>query len=645
MSSRLMQYSHLIDSAKLSRVQSSSLRVYISKFKTFLKSQNISLDSAVELSLFHQSHLNPSTHSSQEMSIIKFFYKSYMKELIRMGSYSKRQILEFCLSGMWDVSEQQKVVADLENVGRFYEILTEGNVAPSRLAEIYFLPPDFFNDSAHSSANIHTPPYSWWAEDFLGATNTQRRKEVLYIWHKGNTESETSESHADFKSAMDLVRRNQHSSGGLSRVRRYREEHPIINFKCTRKIEKELELFAFYKTGRDAHGRIPKDVWHSTETQAMFMSYVKRFFTYMYNKFINDQGLAEIDASSKITLGLLAKSEYVIDFMEEIKLAAGDYNGSCEKIHKITQMLLNKEHGWLVLNESIIEVMPDYHNEINAMGGWQSYCRESSRKLKAYYNNRIRPLQKQTRLPKERLQHLLDQDEPLKSMYEALEVSRLDLLNRWTSTTDFAREVESHVLVYMMTCFPLRAKHWSLMTYHRSTNRNGHLRKTSNNSLELVIPVREFKNGMKSKELKGISEVKFDFSNLPFLSHQTEVIQSFLDELHPLLTNGTAVFTNCQGKEADEGRIERMVYKWTKKFISSESTYKTRVPGLPPFRPHALRAIVATHFCKQGDTNMASILLLDSEEVLKKYYVRDDINRKLSRRLRFAHPSLFGIAS
>ncbi|WP_295815540.1 hypothetical protein [uncultured Deinococcus sp.] len=631
--------------AKSADIKLSTIRVYESKFKTFLSRSNISLQENVKLSLFHGVHNGYTTYTSHELSIIRFYYKQILNKLVFDKNYSKKDIISLCLDGMWDIDKEKKIGVQFENVTQIYELLLNGVAEACQIAEAFFLPSDFFEDSIPLPASIYTPHRSWWDEDFLGLKNVKRRKEVKLLWQESELDPESKESFMNFKSAMDLVRRGEHSSGKLRRIWNHRRDNAELKPKFTERLIRELDDLKSYKTGRDRQGRMPKNIWRSPASQNIDIYYAERFLVYCYNHFINHFKITEEDAASMLTIGLLSISDLVIDFIENIKAISGDYNSSCEKIYQMSRSYTNEDHGWLTLNDYFFERIPKEYKSAGENVEWRQHCAASSKKLKAYYNNRVKPLRKPTRLSKDCIKQLLDKDEPLKYMFEALEVSRLELLSRWEPTEKFAYEAQCHIIVFMMTCFPLRCKNWSTMTHYRFDSRRGHLRMPEGGFLEIVIPVRNLKNWMKNKDLDGVDEIRFEYSHPPYPLHQLEFVRRYLNELRPLITNGHILFIKSSGEAMSHWDISEKVFKWTSKYISSESRYRTRIPGLPPFRAHAIRSIVATHFSKQGDPGTAALLLLDSEAVIRKHYLHDNINSKIKRRLRSIQPSSFGLTS
>ena len=85
---------------------------------------------------------------------------------------------------------------------------------------------------------------------------------------------------------------------------------------------------------------------------------------------------------------------------------------------------------------------------------------------------------------------------------------------------------------------------------------------------------------------------------------------------------------------ASPNQISVMAYKWTSKYLASNSGFPSRIIGLPPIRAHVFRNIVATHYNNHNMPKMAAYALADSEEVVRMHYTFGNFNSEISREIR-----------
>lgn len=106
----------------------------------------------------------------------------------------------------------------------------------------------------------------------------------------------------------------------------------------------------------------------------------------------------------------------------------------------------------------------------------------------------------------------------------------------------------------------------------------------------------------------------------------SEIILSYFKKHRLILTDTDAAFPTTSGGQPSRNYISDLVKEWTEKYLSDESPFSSRVPGLSSFRPHVFRKIVATEFSNRGEFDQVEIRLQDSKSMALKHYIKNNPN-------------------
>lgn len=332
-----------------------------------------------------------------------------------------------------------------------------------------------------------------------------------------------------------------------------------------------------------------------------------------------------------LTLAWLADLQAVKNFLDFRQFRSGAHSGATEAFINAFGSLLQAKSGWLWLHPELAGRLPEQHQRsVQAAEGWESYCAEVHSELRKALASLKRHREiKKTRDPMFPILPILNLPEPLSAINHALNLHCADLLARSHSYKLFSKNQAAgwrdHFLISLLARFPLRAKHWGLLTYKEDGT--GSLRRHPNDGWQLVIPYADFKNVRNEAVFPPNApskELVLTFDQVPALRQLIPLLEFYLEHARPILAgNGLLLFPKKEGKAMTALDLFARVQDWTHEYLSQHSSRGRGIKGVHAFGPHAFRDILATHIIKTtGSLTLAANILLDSEETVKRHYAR-----------------------
>ncbi len=611
-------------------------RVYISRFRNHVLKQGRTLDEEVDALIFApiSDHDQISYNCDPSMrSILVLFYKAYLAILQENLGVGRFELLEYCLKNRI-FNKNAKYNYDILNNKNVLEIITmvdTGQISSAGIEELLYIPPMSLKPDVNIIL-LASIPDEWWPENFRGSSKAEARAWVRKIWMIGSEKRPLEKARIDFLRAVESVRNEEHLTPDYKRRRDYRAQHPRVPVQIAGRIAEEFDDLVRYKTVGGVSEGVHIKVW-GKETAQIHRTLLKGYMSYVATYHIRDIDGPNGPLENKLSIAYYASFEYLQGFINDSYMAAGKYNHGVEKLVKTVKCMLAEESGWLWRRDFLVTRLPIHlQKEIEVQGGWKTYCLQVKQKLHNFYRTIQSRIEKSVK-SESRIKSILDSDLPLKYIFIALDQCKRDLSSRYEKTPRFALEFQEYVLMVLISCFPLRAKNWSLMKYGNIDMNASRLYKDKSGVWNIVVPVKDLKNGYSSKQLMRIDEVVMPIGDSELFQEHSEMIETYLRDYRPLLTHSSDLFVGGRGHSMRPEQISDMVYEWSEKYMSMFSSSPSKIEDTLPFRAHLMRSIVATHYCKVGDVAKAALLLLDSEDVIRQHYVHDDINQKLRREL------------
>lgn len=632
----MVSYNKLLDicAGENYTISSRSLLNYIRDFKNFLADQEVDLQYEIRPEIFREAQNPKKPLLPSQKSAIVFFYKIYLRYLLHDENLGLRAVLRVCRLGMYDIRFAKYIDINLISYDYIVEHIKKDIKSHMNIERLLYLPSKTLVDIY--SINEHKPliPDEWWPER-LKVYRNYKYDYVRDIWLAENNLSD-DEGYKRFLEVIKEVDDGNYSNGPAKRRRDYTEEKfndVIFSYNMIKEFD-DLVSYKVSLVGRDRDKR-----WGSEETIKTSLNRIKSYYSYLLSNPDNLDILNGID-SNNVSLAYFASYDMVISYVENHKKVVGFYNESSKSFINFATSLLNPKCGWITRNPQYrYKLLNEDNLDIEDLKSWQIYCETTRVKLNDFFKYEIKSNMRMSRDSKARSLKILELDYPIFAVRYGLEFSYDNIRDNWSHNINFALRVQSHVLIFMLCCFPLRVKNWTLLQSMQKMSDKSFIKKSNNGDIILVIKVEELKNH-RSSLFKGKSEIKLNLSSIAKkldMSKHLDILESFIKELRPLISSDKYFFNIRRGSSfvpATKSGISNMVFRWTKMYLSTTSKFPSGIPGLPPFRPHIFRSIVATHYIKHGYVKMAAYALTDSEITVQNHYVNDDFDSKIDREIR-----------
>lgn len=613
--SRILTYGSLLASLERRGILNNrSLKVYRSTVKRSLSTLGLGLGSSVSMAHFRS--LQEQGDGKVPSAVVRI-YRQFVAESVCDDS-SIEQIISRCLCGLVDREKLKKVGLESGDVKSVvYQTLNGEPDVTATLEEALFLPKGIL-ESYSRRKDLPNIPEMWWPDDLKGKYNSAVKKQIRHMWLKDVQDCERTEDREEvFKEIIEKF-----DKGEIYGIGDHRRRGMVIsgrrrNIPLSEAAAREFETYSEYK--KKSIGKGGSRQWKSKGTIETNRGHVAAYYTYLIQSGIKDKLLPK---KSELNLGFFASSDLVIKFCEHYASSIGVYNKYIEAFIKSVKSLLDARYGWLALNPKYMDMVP---REIfkNSEGlGWEEICRLAKRELNDYLNDVVLPQMRATRDGKDRIEALLEKEFPLAAVFKGLDCS-LEYLNSLDPTDkEFAYWAQYHVMVFLLSCFPMRAKNYAALNYGNNSRRKSRLEVREDGRVLIVAMTEDLKNGRTNRLLRSEEEIVVEIGRQDFMRPHVEFLKKYLKEYRPRINGGNKLFISKSGKNLTTTTLSSMMLIWTEKFLSSDSPYPSRIIGLPPFTAHAFRHIVATHFCKRGQEKVAALLLLDSLEMILKHLSR-----------------------
>lgn len=487
----------------------------------------------------------------------------------------------------------------------------------------------------HRARRVTNIPIEWWPERWQKSFRSyghQRDKVIALI-----PPSSLSGSLEDLKPIFDkALQKSLNGEGELPyrqklmklRVKQYRLRYK--NWPDSLKSE-FLELKEYKTAPSGLRNKKRRGRWVET-TANIAQTQLESFFGFLCQPIDHDdpelRGLGL--GSERLTLAWLAVQDVVEKYLEFSFVRSCSYSTGTETFVGTWIALLQPESGWLWLHAELLDRLPKQQRQlVDAAGGWENHCVNVCSELRDSITSLKRNGQlERTREPMAPIGPILDHHEPLSLINNALLQNKRDLYNRERPNEIFSPQLAAawrdHFLISFLSCLPLRAKHWGLLTYKEDGS--GYLQKHSD-GWWLVIPYDDFKNVRNTKIFTPHRRERIltlRFSELEPLGRLVPLLERYLELARPIIVGeGSFLFPTREGKPLTSPLVYLHVKAWTQQYLSQYSSRKLGIKGVFPFGPHAFRDIVATHIIKTtGLIALAANILLDSEELVLKHYAR-----------------------
>ena len=479
-------------------------------------------------------------------------------------------------------------------------------------------------------------PKAWWPELWLKsyASYRQSRDKVLALIPLHVLTGPHDALRPMFDEALERVLEGEGEPAYRQMIRKYRPTSYRLAFeKWPGPLQKEFVSLKDYKTAQSGFGNTKRRGRWNEQTAQAAQGQLEGFFGFLClpadstDPLHRGVGLVPED----LTMAWLAVQRTVERFLDFRSLRSGAHSGATETFINVFGSMLQPESGWLWLHPELLERLPEPHRRsARAAGGWESSCAEVHRELRGALASLKRNREiKKARDPMVPIAPILNLPEPLSAVNHALNLYRADLEARSRVNKLFSKNQaigwRDHLLISLLARFPLRAKHWGLLTYKEDGT--GILRRHPEDGWQLVIPYKDFKNVRNEavfppNAVDHAMTLKFD----QFLALQQliPVLEFYLEHARPILAaNGPLLFPKKEGKPLSADDLFHRIQDWTHEYLSQHSSRGRGIKGVHAFGPHAFRDIVATHVIKTtGSLALAANILLDSEETVKRHYAR-----------------------
>ena len=565
--------------------------------------------------VFEPSILYSQPSSKQFRSMIAFIAKGYISYLLEKGSLSRSRIIETAFYSKRYNSRHPEIckiaeavdVDDLKMKLIIYSIseldLIDPKILPESMGEYYSVLP---TDSVI--------PSNWWDKKIKYSYAVRSRIESKF----GRLEDYESIDFAKM-SFLSIQKRYIGNPSLFAKATGLTKGYSNIS-KCQTFLSDLSDFIEFRVT----------DSLSAMCGERRGVEISKRAKTYIAYVCKNIIGIPEDKIyCSDIHLGFLANFDWIKNFVEHRKKELGNYtSGMIYDLREFASHLY-KGTGWVALDrDDRYSSRVEYPSESMT---WEDYCMATREKILSYVNV-IKKDAINTRVSLKDAAPILNKDSPILAVMRGLDTSFETLRESKIKDSKkiYLEKLKRHVLVFMMVCFPLRAKHWMEMTFDGSED-NGNLFYKNSKSIFVRIPTEEFKN-KDSEIFKDRIPVEFNYGELLAYQKHVELIKEYILLLSETFKENFYVFPDSNGKKIKHTNgISDKIHQWSFEYLSNASPYSSRVAELLPFRAHVMRAIVATDFCKRGLYSEAAALLCDTLETVLKHYARITVTTRLKK--------------
>ncbi|WP_133161918.1 hypothetical protein [Deinococcus koreensis] len=589
-----------------------------------LKSQNISIQDAISSSHFGEILRDDKLNGSQ-ISAVKYFY----------GEYFKYNIENLMQNPILVIDELYRIAHNDENIPPFassesiYAALGEGRIT-TRDIETYFQLPKGCLSNLNISQGIQIAiGADWWPDEIPDSSPYWQtvRESIRYKWEGEVFERSDLDPKQLFLSICEDVISNDSYILKSGRWRKFFNEEGISKISLSDSVFYDFNHMSEYKDGIGEQQ--PRDGWGDRKDRKRNTLLSYRSMCSAYYKYLIHEGLIIDDKN--LSLALFGVPAYLLKYIDKRIAITGGAGQGVDGVLRFALSLCRKEVGWLRNSELSYSILPEHvKDEIESVGGWDKYLDLSLERYSGYLRKQIRRNKRAITNHKEKYSTILKLDNPIEPVWNAIAVAYQDIQSLRSNPIAYARELEPIILIVILASFPLRSINLSLMTCSQALNRK-HIRVDASGEISLHIPVHEMKNRRNSKALADEEEIIFPLTSDERASSYKDTIVEYLKIYRPLLTNTVYVFPTTTGLQPSTTYIQNLTEAWTKKYLSSDSIYPSRIPGLPPMKPHMFRKLIATQCINDGNPEEAEVRLVDSASTVRDHYVRNNINLRIRR--------------
>lgn len=615
------------------KISSRSLKNYRREMKNFLMSKSIHLDWQFDVSIFKPVQNNFKFKSASQEAAVKFFYRRYMYYLCTKGNLKLENLISICLSGMYNYRFMEDFEIDSSSLNYVLQKLEFSPEFAIRLEKIFYLPSGFMESFSTIEVSDIKIPVDWWPKNLLH-TRSVKLSHIENIWLSEKNGID-DKGYRRFLKIVEDVNNGVYFSGPQQKVIEYRRNY-FIKVHFSQNTMDDLKSLIEYKTSDIQLSKRKK--WLSEATIDKSIRDIKIYYRFLVSNPDNLNCLKSI-REEDLSLAYLSSYDIILEYVRNYKKVSGIYSMGALNIVSLAISLLDCHSGWIFKNSYYRQYLPkDLRNSGKDFKSWKKYCKANSKKLK-FLRREIKGSLRKSRDSQERARQILRLESPIFAVREALEYSYEMINAEKDNTVELAIEVQYHVLIFMLLCFPLRAKNWSLMQsldYHLD---GSFIRKDDEGYFYISVKADDLKNRT-SKKFKDVNKIHLELSLLAGklgMSKHLKILERFIYELRPLISENNSLFNvKREGKfiPASPSQISVMAYRWTSKYLASNSSFPSRIIGLPPLRAHVFRNIVATHYNNHNMPKMAAYALADSEDIVRMHYTFGNFNSEISREIR-----------
>ncbi|UQN10655.1 hypothetical protein [Deinococcus sp. QL22] len=630
---RQTTYEDLLGSKNFVRdTEAGSIVSYRSTFKNLLHERNVPVNSVV--SSIKLRELFNSTQGSTR-SIVVYFYKLFVHMFLNTAP-TYISLIEVISQGIAKGKLNSALPEELRTPALLSKFIAESNYDDLELETSLYLPINSLKTlrAASKSGNSIIPDHWWKIPDNISQVEKRRiREEAETLYSREAARYKDSERQLVFENILRDCIERKHYTGYYFKINAYKKSIGFSTHVMSPENLREYQEFTEFKLSFISYGKIKN--WDVNKSSAEnhkteLISY------YSYFKNIHKIKKGEPEWNHELHLGLFALADHVIAAITLWKDVKGNFDdGSLTKVN-FAIALLHAEDGWVARNESYKSRLPiPIQEEIDRIGGWVEFCAKS-KALLMKFSKHVARLKRPSRDSQEHISALLDKEAPLKFIFSALDFSLHEIKSRYDQgqrDKKFVLDAQRHVFLFMLSCFPLRAGNWINMRFMAPSGTTG-IRRSSTGNLSIHVKVSELKNSNSNYNLRNQTEIACYIGDYVEFTEHINFMEVFFTELRPLINSTDLIFCDKNGNSLTVQKMSNLCDHWTKKFISHRSIYGSSIPGLPSFRAHAMRHVVATHYVQQGKIGMAAALLCDTEYSIIKNYVRDTFDSRIGRALR-----------
>ena len=549
--------------------------------------------------------------NKQVKSMIAYVSRAYLVYLDDKGLLTRDKIIEVAFySKRYNIKHQKiDMISESVDIEDLKIKLIIHNISEIDIIEPSLMP-EKFDSNTLDIRYIKEIPQDWWDGKFKYESVMKMRIEALF----GRIE--------DYESAED-------AKAAFCSIQSAYIDNPSM-FKRAVSLSREYsDISRCKKYTKDMNDLISyKEKTGCGEYRSMeILNRAKTFLAYSYDHTM--RSLPEEIDDADIHLGLIINYEWIEKFIEHRRQRLGNYTSSMVYLLHEFAGHLNRETGWISL-----DVDNRYSSKVeypNMTVGWEEYCMEIRKKILSYAKA-IKKNAVNTRDSLKDAAPILKEDSPIRAVMNGLDIS-FEVLkeSKFRDTKEvYLAKLGRHILVFMMLCFPLRAKHWTDIRF-LGTAKDGMLFHKNNQPLFLRIPKEKFKN-KHGLIMKDETDVEFVYSDLLDCRKHVDLLKEYIALLRQVFPTNVYLFPDSKGyKIKTNTAISEKVYQWSFNYLSNASPYTSRIIDLLPFRAHVMRAIVATDFCKRGLYSEAAALLCDTLETVLKHYAKITLTTRLKQ--------------